>query len=254
MNTQSLYQMPMQGINIILEAVTKNVSWMFWMRSADYKKQLYISEQFTNTFGMPIAKLISNPELFDKFIIDEDYHAYKRIIDNRLQYSDIVQNDFNYYNIVNLHGEIRRICDCSFPIFNRKGQQVAIAGLGGDITTHLKQHDNLPDTSNIMKALMNEVSYALSELNLIAHNSPLAVPEEIIPGKWYTFGEQQLQLSKRQADCMNYALLGKTAKEIARALNLSPRTVEEHLTILKQKLGCSNKMQLISLFAKVLDR
>ena len=94
---------------------------------------------------------------------------------------------------------------------------------------------------------------ALSRLKLVT-DEPLLGDAEILPGKFYTFGAQQFQFSKRQSDCINYAMQGKTAKEIARELNLSPRTVEEHLTILKHKLSCSNKMQLISKFAKILDR
>lgn len=40
-------------------------------------------------------------------------------------------------------------------------------------------------------------------------------------------------------------LRGKSMKEIATILNLSVRTVESYFAIIKLKLGCSNKSQII---------
>lgn len=55
-------------------------------------------------------------------------------------------------------------------------------------------------------------------------------------------------LSLREKHCLNYLLKGKTAKETAKLLRISPRTVEEYLTRLRQKLGCRYKRELIALF------
>jgi DNA-binding CsgD family transcriptional regulator len=54
-----------------------------------------------------------------------------------------------------------------------------------------------------------------------------------------------LHLSARQMDCAILLLKGKQYKEIARTLNISPRTVETHINYLKNKLNCSNKTQLL---------
>lgn len=53
-------------------------------------------------------------------------------------------------------------------------------------------------------------------------------------------------LTARQSECMFFLLRGKTAKEIARILNLSFRTVEGHIEGIKYKLVCSTKSELIS--------
>lgn len=55
-----------------------------------------------------------------------------------------------------------------------------------------------------------------------------------------------LQFSKRQFDCLLQLVKGMTVKEIGKALNISPRTVEDHLTIIKKRLNCSSRSSLIS--------
>jgi DNA-binding CsgD family transcriptional regulator len=54
------------------------------------------------------------------------------------------------------------------------------------------------------------------------------------------------KFSKREMDCARYLLQGKTMKEIAALLSISPRTVETYFAQLKEKLACHTKSQLIS--------
>lgn len=58
-------------------------------------------------------------------------------------------------------------------------------------------------------------------------------------------------LTARELCCVNHLLLGMTTPEVARALNLSPRTVETHLLNLKNKLNCNSKSELIALLIKL---
>lgn len=58
------------------------------------------------------------------------------------------------------------------------------------------------------------------------------------------------KFTKKELRCIDHLLLGKTANEIARILNLSPRTVEGHLNNLKNKLGCYKKSELIATLFK----
>lgn len=52
-------------------------------------------------------------------------------------------------------------------------------------------------------------------------------------------------LSKRQIQCATLLLAGMTTKDIAMQLNLSPRTIEHYIEMIKSKLECSNKTELI---------
>lgn len=63
-------------------------------------------------------------------------------------------------------------------------------------------------------------------------------------------------LSKRELDCIQQLILGKTAFETAKTLHISDKTVENHLANIKTKLGLKRKSQIIhyaykySLFSK----
>ncbi len=62
---------------------------------------------------------------------------------------------------------------------------------------------------------------------------------------------QKLGITPRELDCIDQLLLGKTATEMAKILNISPRTAETHLEHIKNKLGCFKKSELITKLIKI---
>ncbi len=55
-------------------------------------------------------------------------------------------------------------------------------------------------------------------------------------------------LSKREWECLSALSQGKTYKEVAHVLSLSPRTIETHVNNIKERLGISSKSKLIQCF------
>jgi DNA-binding CsgD family transcriptional regulator len=51
-------------------------------------------------------------------------------------------------------------------------------------------------------------------------------------------------LTKREWDCVKLSMCGKTAKEIAKTLQISYRTVEMHLMQARHKFNSKNKIEL----------
>lgn len=53
------------------------------------------------------------------------------------------------------------------------------------------------------------------------------------------------KLTRREKECLELLLMGKTSSLIGEFLHLSHRTVESYLSTLKNKFNCSNKPELI---------
>jgi DNA-binding CsgD family transcriptional regulator len=58
-------------------------------------------------------------------------------------------------------------------------------------------------------------------------------------------GRQQ-SLSRRQAEIANLIVAGKSSREIAETLFLSPRTIEHHLKAIFNKLGVGSRVGLLA--------
>ncbi len=60
-----------------------------------------------------------------------------------------------------------------------------------------------------------------------------------------------LGLTRREVEMLGFLAQGKSNKEIARDLDLSPNTIKTHLSNLYQKLGAKNRTQAVTKAAKL---
>jgi LuxR family quorum-sensing system transcriptional regulator SolR len=60
--------------------------------------------------------------------------------------------------------------------------------------------------------------------------------------------KDDIYLSQREKECLSHLSTGKTMKEIARIINISPRTVESYINTIKKKTGFNTKSNLIKMF------
>ena len=67
------------------------------------------------------------------------------------------------------------------------------------------------------------------------------------------YSQKASLLSKRERECLIFLLQGKTAKETATNLGLSPRTVESYFENIKKKLKCWSKGELFET-AQILEK
>lgn len=61
-------------------------------------------------------------------------------------------------------------------------------------------------------------------------------------------GDQIIQLTLKQKQCLEYLAKGLSAKEIAAKMHISPRTVETHLNNVKNKLNLNYKSELLQMW------
>jgi DNA-binding CsgD family transcriptional regulator len=112
-----------------------------------------------------------------------------------------------------------------YPIINEKKVILGCGFCAQDMTTspliNLVPLLSLRQTMYGNRQLGNQFSYIIAE----------CIPE--------------YDLSRRQVECLFHLLRGQSANDIAMTLNISKRTVETHVDIIKFKLGCDTKSQLI---------
>jgi len=70
--------------------------------------------------------------------------------------------------------------------------------------------------------------------------------------KSYQLGNQ-LSISKKEFESLIYLVQGKTIKEIARLLNVAPKTIEFHIGNIKKKIKLHKKSQVIDFFLENRD-
>lgn len=80
-------------------------------------------------------------------------------------------------------------------------------------------------------------------------NTQLFLQETFISKRILKNKEKDIHLSNREVECLHHLSLGKTIKEIARVLDLSPRSVEFYLDNVKKRSGL-NRGELIASFTR----
>lgn len=64
----------------------------------------------------------------------------------------------------------------------------------------------------------------------------------------------EMHITKRETECLYYLSQGKTYKEIARSLDLSPRTIEFYTKNLKEHSGYKTRAELIMYHNRILPQ
>jgi len=62
------------------------------------------------------------------------------------------------------------------------------------------------------------------------------------------FKSKNLNLTHREFECLRFLSIGKTYKETAKVMNISPRTIESYVITLKRKLNLSCKSNIIEYY------
>ncbi len=113
--------------------MAENIECVFWMRSAEQNRVLYVSPAYERVWGRSIASLYQQPASF----IDAVHPADRqRVLANVLQAHLPRPEKFEIeYRIVRPDGSIRWIRDRGVPIRTASGEVPRIAGVAEDITS-----------------------------------------------------------------------------------------------------------------------
>ncbi len=119
-------------------------------------------------------------------------------------------------------GEFGLLDGVTIPLHSRRG-------LDGLFSAGGRREPMRPGEVHLLQVVAESAHRRLRELN-----SPLLSHLE------------NLNITRSESECLTLCAAGKTDREIGKVTRRSPRTVQAHLRNIQQKLGASNRAQLIA--------
>lgn len=98
-----------------------------------------------------------------------------------------------------------------------------------------------PSTNRVKIPFINRYGEMIGLLEILF--PPQEAAPDPIPEEQST--SENISMTKRERECLLYLSQGKSAKEIARLLNLSWRTIEYYIENMKKKWGCTKRTELV---------
>ncbi len=131
--------------------IAENIGEVYWIRSFDNKKMLYISPAYEKVWGRTCQSLYDNPQSFIDSIYDEDKPAVIAELD---QYKK--GKAFNLeYRIVSGSGKIKWVRVKTARVKNAKGEVIRHVGTAVDITSIKNFQQTLELLVGIAKTFIN---------------------------------------------------------------------------------------------------
>ncbi|MFW5730556.1 MAG: PAS domain S-box protein [Desulfonatronovibrionaceae bacterium] len=153
--------------------MAENISEVFWLRSADNSKVLYISPAYEKVWGRTCQSLYDHPDSFIKAVHPQDrekvIQEYTREINSRHN------GRFNAeYRVVRPDQEIRWVWARSFPVKDSIGRVVRYTGLAVDITRQKVQEQKNREQflESMFSSIQDGISVLDHELNIV-HVNPV---------------------------------------------------------------------------------
>lgn len=125
--------LPINIGELLLDFAQKS-SDVFWIRSADYSKQIYLSPSYETIWGRPCGTLYDNPGRWSDTLHPEDKIRLDQSVSLRPKEVTPQTSYLEEYRIIRPDNEIRWIRDESFALFDQDNNHIGFAGVAQDIT------------------------------------------------------------------------------------------------------------------------
>jgi len=137
----------------VFRQLTEHITEVFYLTDIPTNKVLYVSETFEEVYGLPVEELYEDSFSWSKNIHPEDLERVKN------QYHDNAREGTydEEYRIVLPDGTVKWVRDRAFPVADRNGKIVRIAGLSEDITKRVTDDRKIEMLSQVASETVNGV-------------------------------------------------------------------------------------------------
>jgi len=218
------------------------INCVSWVRSSDYREQIYVSPTYEHVWGRSCKSLYRNPQSWYSTLVSADrkeQHEFNTRIVNKYI------NNTVFFRIERPNGELRYIRDTCFSVFDQKGKQLAIAGISENLTKDLWLLQKSMSSNQCVSTTNNSLSLITEYFNSQKNS---ASDDENTQKKnfWIRIAGDDVRLTRREVETLYHVIRGKNAKKIARDMGISYRTIEMHINNIKNKTSSHTKSNLIS--------
>lgn len=192
-------------------------------------KDINLRFNLINDMGLNLLKFNNEKEYIGKTEYEVPY-LDPNLADYFTKYDTETINSgkiFKSVQLLSLNDKHQIFISTGSPIKNRENSIIGLSVYGLSITC--------PKTTNFLISLMEQDKEAFRSKN----SGEFVYMLNDCSSNNYKF-------TVRETECLFYIIRGKTAKQIAKVLNLSPRTVEFYIERIKLKMDCTTKSQIVA--------
>ena len=243
-----------KNFDSLISYIVNETNDAFWIRSADYSSQLYVSPNYETKWGFSCEKIYKEENYFQQTVCLEDRRRplFSQTIKQRRKGLPKAENCL-LARLEKPNGEILHIIDHSYVLYPALGEPV-IAGIAQILKPEEWQDvwNKTPEALNgMMRTSMHKdilslltKHFRITDNKLDSFQTKDVKMEKIIFCIYTNEGPHLL--SPREAETLYYMVLGKSTKQIAYMLSVSPRTIEKYIENIKLKLNCRKALELIT--------
>ncbi len=232
--------------------------YVFWIRNRDMSKQYYTSDNFKLIWERDVEIIFEIPLLWLDYLAPDNRLTYFKQLQARHEqgYLDSEKN-ITLYQVSTPTQKLRYLLDRCYRCVSVSKEHY-IVGISKSISAESwsMQYENSPEalSEDDKNAHQQFFSLLKKEFGITPLNEKQSIIAEFTDkndylGEIHTFG-----LSKREFECLYHFCKGKTYKQTAKEMVISPRTVETYLENILSKTSCSSKIEIISRFSRAFSQ
>ncbi|OGT61847.1 MAG: hypothetical protein A3F14_03170 [Gammaproteobacteria bacterium RIFCSPHIGHO2_12_FULL_43_28] len=140
---KNIHDMRASGLTKYFYKLAEQSQDVFWIKSTDYKEQIYISPAFENSWGITCQNLYDDPSLWITAMHPEDRERLQHDCSNRVGPPRMGETIEKNYRIIRPDGTMRWIKDTSFGLFDENNECFAFAGICKDVSKDVMHSQEL---------------------------------------------------------------------------------------------------------------
>jgi len=223
-----------------------------WLSDAERQTFSFMSENAARLWGVPREDILRDPDALAAIVQPDDLQRLAKAVEE-LHVGPIEIR----VRVTPPDQPLRWLRLRMFPIRDEQGRLSRVAGLTEDVTVHHAAAELLEQTQRHAIRLVQALREPMGVLSqALGGRTDDGVPDELPAAtvaesldleRIREFQRRSAALTARERQVMDLMVNGRTTRQIATELELSPKTVETHRAHLLRKTGVTSIAELVTL-------